>query len=136
MDVINIVKPLAALEELPDLLALVGDKAVKAGLPEGLIFKAQVALEEVYVNAVKYAYNGEKGPVEISLQAEPDSLQINVTDWGKPFNPLRQKEPDLQERFEQGIPGGAGLVLVRAVTSSLAYKRLQDRNILEMTLDA
>jgi serine/threonine-protein kinase RsbW len=136
MDVIKIIKPLAALAELPDLLALVEEKTGQAGLPEDLIFKAQVVLEEVYVNIVKYAYAGEKGPLEISLQAVQNALHISVTDWGKPFNPLRQEEPDLQERFDKGIPGGAGLILVRAMTASLAYKRVQDRNILEMTLDS
>jgi anti-sigma regulatory factor (Ser/Thr protein kinase) len=135
MSVIKITKPLAALEELPDLLSMVEDKAKAASLPEDLIFKAQVVLEEIYVNIIKYAYNGKKGQVEIILQADTNSLQISVADWGKPFNPLQQKKPDLQERFEQGIPGGAGLILVRAMTSSLAYKRIQNRNVLEMTLN-
>jgi anti-sigma regulatory factor (Ser/Thr protein kinase) len=136
MDVIKIVKPQAALDELPDLLALVEEKTRQAKLPEGLIFKAQVVLEEIFVNVVNYAYDGKKGPMEINLQAEQNSLQIRVTDWGKPFNPLQQKQPDLQERFEKGIPGGAGLMLVRTMTASLAYTRIQDRNILDLTLDS
>jgi anti-sigma regulatory factor (Ser/Thr protein kinase) len=134
MHSIKIYKPQAALEELPELLALVEDEGGRAGLPEAVVFKAQVILEEIYVNVVSYAYDGQRGPVEIRLRIRQNSLRLVAADRGRPFNPLRQKEPDLQKRFDRGMPGGAGLVLVRGMASALAYRRLWGRNVLKVEL--
>jgi sigma-B regulation protein RsbU (phosphoserine phosphatase) len=131
---IKIFKPQAVLEELPELLALVEGEGVRAGIPEAAIFKIQVILEEIYVNVVNYAYNGQRGPLEIRLRLRQNTLRLIVADRGVPFNPLQQKEPDLRERFDQGIPGGAGLVLVRGMASALAYRRLWGRNVLKVGL--
>jgi anti-sigma regulatory factor (Ser/Thr protein kinase) len=131
---IKIFKPQATLEELPELLDLVENEGGRAGLPETAIFKARVILEEIYVNIVSYAYNGLKGPVEIRLRIRQNSLRLVVADRGRPFNPLQQKEPDLQKRFDQAIPGGAGLVLVRGMASALAHRRLWGRNVLKIEL--
>jgi serine/threonine-protein kinase RsbW len=134
MYAIKIFKPQAALEELPELLALVEDEGGRAGLPEAVIFNAQVILEEIYVNVVRYAYDGQRGPVEIRLRVRKNFLRLIIADRGAPFNPLQQKKPNLQARFDRGIPGGAGLVLVRGMANALAYRRLWGRNVLQIEL--
>ena len=122
------------LEELPGLLDLADSLCRQAELPESLAFKAQVVLEEILVNVFKHAYQDKGGPTEITLEVEDNGFFLRVADQGPAFNPLTQAEPDLQERFDKGIPGGAGLLLIRSMTEDLRYTRYDGRNILEMRI--
>ena len=122
--------------ELPELLDLAEKDCRRAGLPDSLIFKAQVVLEELFVNIFKYAYQDRDGSAEITLEAEATALFIRVADQGPAFDPLAAKTPDLEKRFAEGIPGGAGLVLLRSIAQDLRYARQDDHNVLEMRIPA
>lgn len=121
-----------SLSELPDLLDLVEETCRRAGLPDSLAFKAQVVLEELFVNTFTYAYQNGEGPAEITLEAEQETLFMRFADQGPAFNPLAVETPDLQKRFADGIPGGAGLVLLRTMIPEPSYVRRDNRNIMEM----
>jgi anti-sigma regulatory factor (Ser/Thr protein kinase) len=123
-----------SLNELPELLDLAEEDCRRAGLPDALAFKAQVVLEELFVNTFNYAYQGREGPAEITLEAEKESLFIRFADQGPAFDPLAAETPDLQKRFADGIPGGAGLVLLRSMARELRYHRRDNRNIVEMRI--
>ena len=122
----------SSLSELPELLDLAEETCRRAGLPDSLAFKAQVVLEELFVNICKHAYQNRGGPTEITLEAQHAALFIRVADQGPAFDPLTKETPDLQQRFADGIPGGAGLILLRSMVQDLRYARLDDRNVLEM----
>ncbi|MDR2488951.1 MAG: ATP-binding protein [Desulfovibrio sp.] len=124
----------SSLEHLPDLLDLAEETCRRAGLPGPLAFKAQVVLEELFVNIVKHAYREKGGPVRIALKAEKGSLSLRVEDEGPAFDPLAAETPDLQKRFAEGVPGGAGLVLLRSMAEDLRYARRDGRNILKMRI--
>ncbi|MDR2502974.1 MAG: ATP-binding protein [Deltaproteobacteria bacterium] len=124
-----------SLRELPDLLDLAENVCRRADLPESTAFRAQVVLEELFVNIFKHAYQDGDGPAEITLEAAPEGIWLRVADQGPAFDPLNHKTPDLQKRFEQGVPGGAGLVLLRSMAQELRYSRLADKNILEMRIN-
>jgi anti-sigma regulatory factor (Ser/Thr protein kinase) len=125
-----------SLSELPELLDLAEDACRRAGLPDALAFKAQVVLEELFVNTFNHAYQGREGPVEITLEAEREALFIRFADQGPAFDPLSVKTPDLQQRFADGIPGGAGLVLLRSLAREPRYLRRDARNIVELRITA
>lgn len=125
-----------SFSELPALLDMAEEDCRRAGLPDSLAFKAQVVLEEIFVNIFKYAYQGREGSAEITLEAEKAALFIRVADQGPAFDPLAVETPDLEKRFADGIPGGAGLVLLRSMAQDLRYVRRDDRNILEMRITA
>jgi anti-sigma regulatory factor (Ser/Thr protein kinase) len=125
-----------SLSELPALLDLAEQDCRRAGLPDSLAFKAQVVLEELFVNTFKHAYQEAEGPVEITLEVERESLFIRFADQGPAFDPLAAETPDLQKRFADGIPGGAGLILLRSLARELRYFRRDNRNIVEMRITA
>jgi serine/threonine-protein kinase RsbW len=125
-----------SLSELPELLNLAEDVCRQAGLPDSLAFKAQVVLEELFVNIFKHAYQDRDGSVEIALNAEDSALFLRVADQGPAFDPLTKETPDLQKRFADGIPGGAGLILLRSMARGLRYTRKDERNIVEMRIIA
>ena len=123
-----------SLEQLPELLDLAEETCRQAGLPGSLAFRAQVVLEEIFVNIFKHAYQGRGGLVRVTLRTEKESLGLRVEDQGPAFDPLARETPDLQTRFTQGIPGGAGLVLLRSMAQDLRYSRREECNILEMRI--
>ena len=125
-----------SLNELPELLDLTEDNCRRSGMPDSLAFKAQVVLEELFVNIFKHAYQDDGGSVEITLEAEKAALFIRVADHGPAFDPLAAETPDLKKRFAEGIPGAAGLVLLKSMVQELRYCRRDGRNILEVWITA
>ncbi|MCL2029288.1 MAG: ATP-binding protein [Deltaproteobacteria bacterium] len=123
-----------SLSELAELLDLAEELCRRSGMSDSLAFKAQVVLEEIFVNIFKHAYQDGGGSLEISLEAEQAALFIRITDQGPAFDPLAGETPDLQKRFADGIPGAAGLVLLRAMVQELRYARQGGRNILEVRI--
>lgn len=120
----------AALAQLPELLVAVDKGSREAGLPEALARKAQIVLEELFVNVITHAYGGDFGPVEICLEPGEGVLRLRIIDWGPPFNPLEAKSPDMQGRIADNIAGGAGLLLVKAMSRELSYARQDDQNVI------
>jgi serine/threonine-protein kinase RsbW len=131
----SLARSFVSLRQLPELLDLAAEAVRVFSLPESVIFKAQVVLEELFVNIFLHSYQGKDGPVEVRLETDGQSLLLRLEEMGPPFDPLRQETPDLQERFAQGQEGGAGLVLIRDLASDIRYARERDRNILQLRVE-
>ncbi len=104
-----------------------------AGLPfdEEDRLKIELALHEICVNIVRYAYpRGRKGDMIIRIWRDADSLFIEVRDTGIPFNPVRKKNPDLLVKLRRGIPGGLGVYFFKTLMDGLSYRRVGGQNIL------
>ncbi|MDR2891987.1 MAG: ATP-binding protein [Deltaproteobacteria bacterium] len=123
-----------SLSELPAVLDMTEETCRRAGLPDELAFKAQVVLEELFVNTFMHAYKNDEGPAKITLEAAKENLFIRFADQGPAFDPLIAETPDLQQRFAEGTPGGAGLILLRTMAEDLHYTRQDEHNILEMRI--
>jgi anti-sigma regulatory factor (Ser/Thr protein kinase) len=125
----------ARLESLHGALAfLIG------GLPEEfspLAPKVELILEEFLVNAVKHAYRGEPGPLELRLREVYfdgwPHLAIKVVDWGPPFDPFAEaKTPDLSLGLDDRPLGGLGIHLVREMAAHHSYCRDLGANTVEV----
>jgi len=98
---------------------------------EELVPKVELALEEVLVNVISYAYPEGEGEIEIECLAEsPESLRITVKDWGGPFNPLDHAGPDLTADISSRKVGGLGVYLVKHMADRLAYEYRDGANVL------
>lgn len=104
-----------------------------AGLPlnEQDRLKIELALHEICVNIVRYAYpRGRKGEMAIRIWRDDGSLYIEVRDKGIPFNPVRKKNPDLTVKLRRGVPGGLGVYFFKTLMDGLSYRRAGGQNIL------
>ncbi|MFH1394667.1 MAG: ATP-binding protein [Candidatus Omnitrophota bacterium] len=96
-------------------------------------FDANLALEEVVVNIISYAYkNNEIRSIEVDLKTNGDELVMKVEDDGKHFDPLLQDEPNCELPLDQREPGGWGIHLVRNIMDKLEYIRKDQKNIFIM----
>jgi serine/threonine-protein kinase RsbW len=86
------------------------------------------AFNEAFNNAVLHAYAGTPGAtVEVSLDAEPARLVLQIADHGHSFDPRNVAEPDLDSLPE----GGLGLYIMRSLMNEVDYQP-GDPNVLRL----
>jgi serine/threonine-protein kinase RsbW len=120
--------------ELERISAAVEDIGQRENWPAQFIFRINLVLEELGLNIMSYGY-GEEGlhEFEITLTSEADVLRIEVTDDGRPFDPLNEApEPDLDASVDDRQVGGLGIHLVRTMVDEMSYRREQDKNHLTL----
>ncbi len=116
-------------EELDRVAAAVEEMAEREGWPPELGYRVTLVVEELVVNVVNHGHDGGVHDIEITLVSEPDALTIEITDDGRPFDPLNDApEPDLDSLLEDRPVGGLGIHLVRTMMDEMHYRREQNRN--------
>jgi sigma-B regulation protein RsbU (phosphoserine phosphatase) len=129
----------ARLENLRLFRAYAAASFARWSLPDDLAMRAELALEEVVVNAMTHAYPDQCGIVELSCALDQSAAEpvvcLTVRDWGPGFDPTAADEPDLGQSMAERPLGGVGLVLVRSLTDDLTYRRLDDGNALTFCVD-
>ena len=103
--------------------------------PDSLVFKVNLVLEEVGINIL--SYGGESGApwpkFEIVITSEDDSLTIEVSDEGRPFDPFSDApKPSVNADLEDRAIGGLGIHLVKTMMDDTSYEHSGGKNRLTM----
>ena len=78
---------------------------------------------------VNHGHDGGFHEVEIGLTSEAEAVTIEITDDGKPFDPLNDAPaPDAMGPLNDRTEGGLGIHLVRTMMDEMRYQREGDRN--------
>lgn len=102
----------------------------------GCSMKAQmqidVAIDELFGNIARYAYNGAEGDVTVALDYEEDTRTALITflDRGEPFDPTATLEPDVNVPAAERQVGGLGIFLVRKTMDGMDYAYENGQNVL------
>ena len=123
------------LEESSRLQPFVEEIGEVLHLPTDLTFSLNLALEEVLVNAISYAYpEGEKGTITLKAfwEDHPAVVEFELMDAGKFFNPLMVQKPDVKQKAENRPVGGLGIFLVRNLMDEVTYQNRNGKNYLLM----
>jgi len=124
-----------ALNELPRLNQSVQSFLQQHEAPPPAVFAANLALEEMITNIIKYGYDDSLShDIRITLTREPGRLTVRIEDDGHEFNPLSQPPPDTSPQIEKRKIGGLGIHLVRRTVDAMWYRRREGRNLLEMII--
>lgn len=93
-----------------------------------------VAVEEIFVNIVNYAYGGKIGEVEIFIDTEesPKTVTIVFKDSGIQYNPLEKEDPDIALSSDERPIGGLGIFMVKKLMDDVIYRYEDGKNILEI----
>lgn len=119
------------IDELKRLYEAVESLGEQEEWPPGLIFQVNLALEELGINIMNYGETAEE--ILVILASDEDTITINISDEGKPFNPLTEgPEPDITQELDERPIGGLGVYLVRTLMDELHYRREGDRNHLTL----
>lgn len=125
------------LDSLYSFTNLVTSYARELGFSNEKISRIELALEEILVNIIKHAYKecGIDGEIEITCKlADTQSLIIEITDSGMPFNIFSAREPDVNAGIEDRQIGGLGIFLVKQLMNDVRYSREHDRNKLTLVV--
>ena len=121
------------LEAMGRLASAVEDLGMEEDWPTALTFQVNLAIEELWLNVLHYGHDGGSHEVKIRLTSEAEALTIEITDDGKPFDPLNDAVlPDVTVALDERDVGGLGIYLVRKMMDELRYERENGKNRLTM----
>ena len=122
-----------AATELSTLMRELARAWDAAGLPVDARFPFELALEEIYVNAVTHgAAAGETRQFDLRFSYANGRATLVLRDDAPAFDPLSLTAPDLAAGLDERGVGGLGIHLVRGLMDNVSYRRFDGRN--ELTL--
>ena len=96
-------------------------------------YLAQLAVEELGTNIIKYGYDDQKDHlIRVTVARDEQVFRISIEDDGHEFNPCLAPEPDPNRNLQERAPGGWGLSLVRRLVAGLHYERQGSRNVVRV----
>ncbi|MGZ5038684.1 MAG: ATP-binding protein [Usitatibacter sp.] len=124
------------LEELKGARAFIEDFCSGAGVGREAGLKANLVVEELFLNTVKHGHRGgSDAPVWITLSASGGQVSLIYEDRAPPFNPFASATREMLEALaETRREGGLGVILAHGLTSSADYSYLFGRNRIRLTL--
>ena len=111
------------------------EMAVEHDVPVNIVFKFQLALDELLTNVVSYAFDQDTSDaaIKVTLEMKDDRIVAVIEDNGRPFNPLLDApDPDLDLSAEDRSIGGLGIHLTKAFVETLSYERTEGWNRLSL----
>jgi serine/threonine-protein kinase RsbW len=125
---------IARVEDLNTSLEAV---LTRHGIDAGVRGDVRLIVEELASNAIAYGGDGQDvGQHELSVDIglDGDLLTLRFRDQGAPFDPLSAQTPDLEADILDRPIGGLGLYLIRQIAESMHYERIDDCNLLRVSL--
>lgn len=110
--------------------------AISQQWPARTMFGLALSMDEALSNIALYAFPARlysHAEIQLTLQQDQDRLILEITDNGKPFDPIQHDSPDLAPSLDDALPGGHGLRLMRNYLDGLDYAYVDGRNQLRLT---
>lgn len=122
----------ARVENLDTVVAFVEANAERFGLDPQKTFGLVLAVEEAFVNVCHYAYPGGSGEVSLSCGADGETMVLEITDSGSPFDVLSLAAPDITSDIMERRIGGLGIHFIRKLSDNASYRRENGQNVLRL----
>ena len=125
---------MAENEILSEVQSFLGQCLAKVDCPAKAQMQLELAAEEIFVNIANYAYAPEKGRALVRVEVSDDPVTVTLTfiDQGKPYDPLKRKEPDVTLPAEEREIGGLGIFLTKKTMDDVFYEYRDGQNILTL----
>ena len=99
-------------------------------LDEGLFHRFSVILDELCANMIRHdALLSEDTCFALDFAVVGETVEMQVSDPGTPFNPLEFQHAERPEI------GGHGIDLIKGLSSAVDYQRVDDRNVLRVVVE-
>ena len=93
------------------------------GCSKKLISDLVIAINEACMNIMQHAYKGDKsGQIILEIEKERGDLQIILTDFAEPVDPMVIRPRDL----EDVKPGGLGTYFIQEIMDDCTYGHLDN----------
>ena len=114
---------------LSRVLEFVEESLNGADVPMKVVFKMNIAVDEIFSNIVYYS-GATSARIACSISTE--GVELTFADNGKPYNPLEAEEPDTALSAEDREIGGLGIFMVRKSMDRVDYEFQDGLNVLTL----
>ena len=124
----------ATLDNIETVTDFIDAELERVDCPPKAMMQINIAVDELFSNIARYAYEPEKGPATVRVEVGPDSPEVVITflDHGKPYNPLENEDPDITLSAEERGIGGLGIFMVKKTMDDIEYEYRDGKNILRV----
>ena len=119
----------AALENIKEVQDFIAMRMEEC--PAKIRNKISIAVDEIFANIARYAYDESGGGVTVRVFVGED-VYIEFEDSGAAYNPLAAEDPDVSLPVEEREVGGLGVFMVKKLMDSVEYRRDGMKNILRI----
>jgi anti-sigma regulatory factor (Ser/Thr protein kinase) len=120
--------------EISRLCRMVERFGEEHGIAPDDVITLSLLLDETVINVIAHGYEDAKEHlINVHLELTGDLVTIRVDDDGVPFNPIEAPAPNLDLPIEERRIGGLGVHIVKTMADSVAYARVDGRNVLTLT---
>ncbi len=120
-------------DELGRIATAIEALGQEEGWPDDLVFRVNLVLEELILNIIDYGTDGGDPDISLVLASEEDSITIDLSDGGRPFDPLTEAPtPDLTAAVGERRVGGLGVHLTKTLMDDVRYSHEDGRNRLSI----
>ena len=121
-------------EAMDPVQDFIREKLLSYGCDKKILLEIRLAVEEIFINIISYAYRPEIGKAEILCVVEDDPMVVIIQfmDSGQPFNPLDVEDADTSGAQFIEREGGFGIHLVKHTMDSVDYEFKDGKNILRI----
>jgi anti-sigma regulatory factor (Ser/Thr protein kinase) len=116
------------IQQIPAIRRNLTELQSEWAIPDSEMRQIRVMIEEIFSNIIRYAYRDKlEHQVHIQLEKKDEDILIQITDDGIAFNPLEHHPgPALDPAMSED--SGMGLTLIKTFSSSISYKRKDEKN--------
>ena len=124
----------ATVENISLVTEFVDEQLEAIDCPIKAQMQIDIAIDELFGNIARYAYDPEVGPavVRVEVQEEPLAVIITFIDNGVPYDPLKRNDPDISLSAEERDIGGLGIYVVKKSMDEISYEYKDGQNILKV----
>ena len=106
--------------------------AFEHSLPDETLHDLKLAAEEIFSNIINHAYkNASDQAIEMTISTVHKEIQICFIDDAIACNPLDFETNNNSEK--DPCCGGMGMQIIRSITDTQIYERINNRNVLTIT---
>lgn len=91
-----------------------------------------IAIDEIYSNIVKFS-GATRVTLIVEIRKATLTTRLTFIDNGKPYDPIKQADPDITLPAEEREIGGLGIFIVKKTMDSVSYRRNGENNELAIT---
>ena len=122
----------ATIENIQTVTDFVNEQLEALDCPMKAMMQIDIAIDELFSNIARYAYNPETGDATVRVEVVEDPMAVVITfiDKGIPYDPLKKADPNTALSAEEREIGGLGIFMVKKAMDDLTYEYRNGQNTL------
>jgi len=104
--------------------------ARELGFSEDKLGEIEMAVDEAATNIIRHSYNEDseipedRRVIEVEVKKLDNGIELQVSDFGKPFNPVGVPLPDLERHVESKKTHGLGVFSMKVFMDEMEHQYL------------